>query len=80
MVAWDETRSPFRTVATLRIASQRFDTPERDDLGEDLDFTPWRCRPEHRPLGGLNRARRAVYATIAGLRHERNGVKERSAS
>jgi hypothetical protein len=29
--------------------------------------------PEHRPLGGINRARRAIYEGITRRRHELNG-------
>jgi hypothetical protein len=72
MVAWDEAASPFITVATLEIPAQRFDTPERDEFGERMAFSPWRCGPEHRPLGSVNRARRDVYAALSALRRERN--------
>jgi len=65
---------PIR-VATLRIPRQTgFDQPERRELGENLAFNPFRCLPEHRPLGGINRARRKVYRAIAAFRHTRNGV------
>jgi Dyp-type peroxidase family len=67
-------------VATLRILQQDdFDTPERNELGENLAFNPFRCLPEHRPLGGINRARRQVYRAIAAFRHNRNGVKSAEA-
>ena len=73
-VRWDEGRSPFRKVATLTIPSQVFDTPERREFGDNLSFNPWRCLPEHRPLGGISRARRQVYQALSTFRHERNGV------
>ncbi len=72
--AWSEEDSPFRTVATIKIAQQTFDTPERREQGENLSFTPWHSLPAHRPLGGINRARKVVYATISKFRHARNGV------
>lgn len=75
-VVWDESASPFRTVATLRILPQVFDTDERNAVGENLSFTPWHCLPEHRPLGGLNRARRVIYEALSGFRHETNGVPQ----
>jgi hypothetical protein len=71
---WSERLSPPRKVATIRIPKQAFDTETRRAYGESLSFTPWHCLPEHRPLGKLNRARRAVYETLSILRHERNGV------
>ena len=70
-VVWD---SPYRRVATIRIPPQRFDSPEQQSFCESLSFTPWHCLPQHRPLGGLNRARKAVYEALSQLRHERNGI------
>jgi hypothetical protein len=62
-------------VATLRIPKQRdFDNDVRRKLGEELAFNPFRCLPEHRPLGGINRARHQVYRAISKFRHARNGV------
>jgi len=69
---WDEARSLFRRVATLTIPSQIFDTPERREFGDNLSFNPWRCLPEHRPLGGISRARRQVYQALSTFRHETN--------
>ena len=71
-VTWDETLSPFRKVATLTIPGQIFDTPKRDEFGDNLSFNPWRCLPEHRPLSGISRARRQVYEALSKFRHERN--------
>ena len=73
-ITWDETASPFQKVATLTIASQVFDTPERREFGDNLSFNPWRCLPEHRPLGGISRARRQVYRALSTFRHERNAA------
>jgi Dyp-type peroxidase family len=71
---WDERESPFIPVATLEIPQQAFDNPERDEFGDNLSFNPWRCLPQHRPLGGLNRARRQVYRALSELRHARNAA------
>jgi hypothetical protein len=73
-VLWPEALSPFVKVATLRIPPQQFDTPERAALAEHLSFTPWHALLAHRPLGGINRARRVVYDTVSRLRHESNHV------
>jgi len=48
-------------VATITVAPQTFDTPERMSQCEAASFDPWHALAEHRPLGGINRARRAVY-------------------
>ncbi len=72
---WSEARSPFVKVASLRLPQQDCDTPTRRTLGENLSFTPWHALPEHRPLGGVNRARRVIYEAISSLRHGRNEVR-----
>jgi hypothetical protein len=77
MVAWDPRRSPYRKVATLRLPVQTFDSPAQVQFCETLSFNPWRTLPEHRPLGGINRARLRVYPAIARFRHQRNGVVTR---
>jgi hypothetical protein len=73
-VLWKETQSPFMPVATLRIPMQNFDTHERNQLGENMRFSPWHCLAVHRPLGSINRARRLVYHAISELRRRVNGV------
>ena len=74
---WDEAQSPFRKVATIRIPQQEFDSEAQRNFGENLSFTPWHSLPAHRPLGGINRARRIVYDAISTFRHERNNVVRR---
>lgn len=72
--AWNEQVSPFRKVATIHIPRQEFDSEAQRTFGENLSFTPWHCLPEHRPLGGINRARRIVYDAISKFRHLSNHV------
>ncbi|MES2943121.1 MAG: catalase family protein [Pseudomonadota bacterium] len=72
--AWSELESPFRKVASIRIFKQDFDTQSQRLFGENLSYTPWHSLPEHRPLGGVNRARKVVYRAISMFRHEKNGV------
>ena len=74
---WSEAESPFRKVATIRILQQSFDNERQREFGEHASFSPWHCLPEHRPLGGVNRARRVVYEAISTFRHERNGMPRR---
>jgi len=73
-VVWDENLSPYRKVGTLRIPPQTPDSDDRMSLAENLSFNPWRCLAEHRPLGGINRARKVIYPTLSGYRHDKNGV------
>jgi hypothetical protein len=76
-VFWDPALSPYRKVATIRIPSQRCDTPAHVAFAENISFNPWRTLPEHRPLGGINRARREVYPVISQFRHYRNSAQVR---
>lgn len=64
--------SPETTVATLRIADQLFDTPEREKMARELTINPWHAVAEHRPLGNQNRARRAIYYETARVRQRIN--------
>lgn len=76
-ILWDESDSPFRKVATVRIPQQVFDTAVQDTFGEHLSFTPWHSLPEHRPLGNINRARKEIYRAISKFRHARNQVERK---
>jgi len=75
MIEWKEADAPFFKLATITIPQQLFATPERDQFGENLSFTPWHALPQHRPLGAINRARRVIYQTISELRHKLNGTQ-----
>lgn len=71
---WSEAAHRPVKVAELVFPAQTCFSHERVVLAEHLAFTPWHGLPAHRPVGGINRARRDVYAMSAALRHERNGV------
>ncbi len=73
-IEWREPDSPFIPVAHITIPKQSFETPEQTAFCENLSFTPWHGLDAHRPLGGINRVRRAVYETISRLRHDINGT------
>jgi catalase len=77
---WKEVQSPFRKVATIHIPQQQFDSEAQRNFGENLSFTPWHSLPAHRPLGGINRARKVVYDLISAFRHEYNHVVRREPS
>jgi len=72
-VRWKESQAPFVRVADVHIPAQEFDTPARNSFCENLSFNPWHAHVDHRPLGGLNRIRKAVYEEIAVYRHAMNG-------
>lgn len=69
---WKPEDSPFIKVATIKVLRQEFDTPQQQLYGDNLSFSPWHALPEHRPLGGINRGRRAIYDTMSKFRHDRN--------
>ncbi|MBW4576624.1 MAG: catalase family protein [Aphanothece sp. CMT-3BRIN-NPC111] len=71
-IEWKD--APEYKVATIKIPPQKFDSREQMEFGENLSFTPWHCLSEHRPLGGMNRARKEVYLRTSILRHSENEV------
>jgi catalase len=71
-VEWSEKDSPFIPVARLDIPAQHFE--QNNDLCEGLSFNPWHSKPEHRPIGVMNRIRKAVYLNVSRYRRQMNGV------
>lgn len=69
-VIWDESQSPFQTVGRILIEDQEF--RRQDSVCESMTFSPWQALAAHRPLGGINRVRRAVYSEAAEFRLEEN--------
>jgi hypothetical protein len=70
-VEWSEPESPYVRVAEVRIPRQAIDAPGRDQACERTSFNPWHCLAEHRPLGGMNRARREIYHAMQQFRESR---------
>jgi hypothetical protein len=63
-IEWDEEVSKPIPVATLTIGVQDVDSPEGRALCQQCEamaFSPWNALAEHRPMGGINRLRKAVY-------------------
>lgn len=67
-------QTPAQKVATIRIPCQAFDNPGQMEFCENLSFNPWHALTEHRPLGSLNRLRKATYLALSNFRHEQNHV------
>ncbi|MEZ6062106.1 MAG: catalase family protein [Planctomycetaceae bacterium] len=63
-----EWHDEFTAVATIEIPPQEFDSASLRERCEKLFFTPWHGVVEHRPLGGINRLRRAVYIKSSEVR------------
>jgi hypothetical protein len=74
LVPWREQDSPWQKIATVVLPKQEIDSPEQLMFCENLSMNPWRCFPEHRPLGGVNRVRRKIYYEGSKFRHQRNAV------
>jgi hypothetical protein len=54
------------------IPKQTFDGAAQLAWGDNLSFSPWHGLLAHRPLGSLNRMRRAVYPASSVKRHTLN--------
>lgn len=67
-IIWDESVSPFRTIANLIIEDQAFNNEAALMTCEQQAFNPWHSLPDHRPLGGINRVRLPVYTEAAEFR------------
>ena len=72
-IEWNEHASPFIQVAQIEIPRQK---PETGEFCETLAFSPWHTLPEHRPLGGISRARREIYLAVSRMRHAMNNQPE----
>ncbi len=73
-IEWKESETPFIPVAELRIPRQEFASLAQLDFADVLSFTPWHSLAEHRPLGGINRSRKALYRETSRLRQQMNGI------
>lgn len=73
-VEWKESDSPFFPVARIEILKQDIQPYFDSGFCENLTYSPWHALPQHRPVGGLNRIRKAVYQGIASYRHCENGA------
>ena len=66
---WPQETESYVKVARIIIeAPQTPHTSEEEATCENLAFTPWHALAAHRPIGGINRLRRKVYAASADHR------------
>lgn len=76
--AWPEDESPYVTVARIEAEPQE---AYSDDMVAAIDkgssFSPWQGLEAHRPLGAINRIRKATYDASAAFRLGRNGCPYR---
>lgn len=71
-IEWSTEKSPYIKVGEIIIEKQNFDTKERNDLSENLSFNPGHSLLEHKPIGGLNKARVKIYRELSLFRHKKN--------
>jgi catalase len=71
-IEWRESDAPFETVARINVPAQDFDTPALNLQCDNQSFNPWFGIEAHRPIGGINRLRKAVYEAVSDYRHARN--------
>ncbi|MQA30843.1 MAG: hypothetical protein GEU82_13595 [Luteitalea sp.] len=70
-VEWKEREAPYHAVARIRIPQQAVGEADLGLRCEETAFNPWHSLVEHRPLGGMNRARRDIYHAMAEFRRQR---------
>ena len=74
-VEWPEDESPYVTIGRLVAEPQPAWTAARSAVVDDrLAFSPWHGVAAHRPIGGVNRARKPAYENSKRFRAEHNGV------
>jgi hypothetical protein len=73
-IEWKESETPFIPVARIFIPKQKMDSQAQLAFADVISVNPWHCLPEHRPLGSINRNRKAMYYEMAKLRQQMNGV------
>ncbi|HYX52080.1 MAG TPA: catalase family protein [Candidatus Limnocylindrales bacterium] len=72
-VEWSESDSPFVKVASLELKPDPdMNTAERNTQCEGLSYNPWHSLVEHRPVGVMNRARKALYQEMGRFRRAKN--------
>ncbi|WP_337184041.1 catalase family protein [Shinella sp.] len=73
--AWDETKSPFVTVARLVAGPQPAWSEDRSVAVDDgMRFSPWNGIVAHQPLGSIMRLRKLSYEKSAAFRSQRNAT------
>jgi hypothetical protein len=72
---WSRSETDTVRLARIFIQPQDFNSNSQRLLCEKLAFNAWNAIPEHRPLGGINRSRHAVYLAVSQTRHNLNLVR-----
>lgn len=75
LIRWDKDDSPFINLARIDIPPQSFTSDAQKAFCENLSFNPWHGLQVHRPVGGINRARKIVMKDLSDFRLQQNGVQ-----
>jgi hypothetical protein len=71
---WPEDKSPYVTVARIEAAPQEsYGDEQVAAIDKATAFSPWNGLDAHRPLGSINRVRKAAYEASARFRLSANG-------
>ena len=71
---WDEKQSPFVAVARITVPAQiSWEHGASDGQDKAVAFSPWHGLAAHKPIGGVNRARKPTYEASAKFRGDFNG-------
>ena len=71
-VVWSEAKSPFVAVARIAVPAQpSWNDARSAEMDDGLTFSPWHGRAAHRPLGSIDRLRRAANEASVGARSVR---------
>lgn len=66
---WSALGSELVELARIAIPPQQSASAEAMSRAARIAFSPWHALAAHKPLGSLNRARRALYAAQSAARH-----------
>lgn len=75
LISWSEKDSPLIPLARITIPSQTFTSEAQKQFCENISFNPWHGLQQHRPLGGINRARQMVMKDLSDFRLKVNGME-----
>jgi Catalase len=72
-VEWPQDRSPYLSVARLRVPPQTAWSEARSEAIDDgMAFNPWHALAAHQPLGSIMRARKVAYEVMSKVRARQN--------
>jgi hypothetical protein len=73
VTSWDDAGAPTQTLGELIIAQQDLSGTAGEEAGqaaEELDYNPWNCVANIRPIGRMSRARLHVYEASVAYRKQ----------